>query len=148
MRFLFLLCACAMLAAPSVAADLYKWIDADGKVHYSDQPPPPSARSQARVPDALPPSDPDAARHLAEKQAQMRKAAEAEAEQNRKSADEATAAKRKQSYCAEARGRLQALRDGMLISRYNERGEQVYLDDSARQQAQRDAEKAVADNCS
>jgi hypothetical protein len=137
-----------MLAAPSVAADLYKWVDADGKVHYSDQPPPPTARSQARVPDALPPSDPDAARRLAEKQAELRKAAEAQADQDRKSADEASAAKQKQSSCAQARGRLQALRDGSPAYRYNEKGEQEMLDDSARRQALRDAEQAIANNCS
>lgn len=29
-------------------AETYKWVDADGKVHYSDQPPPPSARKSER----------------------------------------------------------------------------------------------------
>ena len=29
-------------------AETYKWIDADGKVHYSDQPPPPDARKSER----------------------------------------------------------------------------------------------------
>lgn len=30
------------------AAELYKWRDADGHVHYSDQPPPPNAKSVER----------------------------------------------------------------------------------------------------
>jgi len=29
-------------------AETYKWVDADGKIHYSDQPPPPSARKSER----------------------------------------------------------------------------------------------------
>ena len=29
-------------------AETYKWVDADGKVHYSDQPPPPGARKSER----------------------------------------------------------------------------------------------------
>jgi hypothetical protein len=35
------------IAVP-VQAELYKWVDADGKVHYSDRPPPPSARKSER----------------------------------------------------------------------------------------------------
>lgn len=32
------------LAAAPVGAELYKWVDADGNVHYSDKPPPANAR--------------------------------------------------------------------------------------------------------
>lgn len=38
--WLFLL----LLAASVAQAELYRWVDADGKVHYSDQPPPSSAK--------------------------------------------------------------------------------------------------------
>src|SRR6185436_10657542 len=34
--------------APLAQAETYKWVDADGKVHYSDQPPPPDARKSER----------------------------------------------------------------------------------------------------
>jgi len=33
------ICACAALAAGTVAAETYKWVDAQGQVHYSDRPP-------------------------------------------------------------------------------------------------------------
>ena len=33
-----------MLACAAAQADLYRWVDADGKVHYSDQPPPASIK--------------------------------------------------------------------------------------------------------
>jgi glutaredoxin len=39
-----LLCAAGL----AHAAQLYKWVDADGKVHYTDQPPPADARSAER----------------------------------------------------------------------------------------------------
>ena len=35
-------------SAALTQAETYKWVDADGKVHYSDQPPPPSARKSER----------------------------------------------------------------------------------------------------
>jgi hypothetical protein len=37
-----------MSSALLAQAETYKWVDADGKVHYSDQPPPPSARKSER----------------------------------------------------------------------------------------------------
>ena len=33
-----------MLACVAALADFYRWVDADGKVHYSDQPPPASVK--------------------------------------------------------------------------------------------------------
>ncbi|MEK6211430.1 MAG: glutaredoxin family protein [Pseudomonadota bacterium] len=35
-------------SAALVQAETYKWVDADGTIHYSDQPPPPSARKSER----------------------------------------------------------------------------------------------------
>lgn len=37
-----------MSSALLAQAETYKWVDADGTVHYSDQPPPPSARKSER----------------------------------------------------------------------------------------------------
>ena len=37
-----------LLAMPVVAADVYRWTDAQGNVHYSDLPPPPGAKSAAQ----------------------------------------------------------------------------------------------------
>jgi hypothetical protein len=39
----------ALLASADAAADrLYRWVDADGRVHYTDQLPPPTARNAER----------------------------------------------------------------------------------------------------
>lgn len=39
-----------LVPLPALAqADLYRWVDADGKVHYSDQLPPPDARQVERM---------------------------------------------------------------------------------------------------
>lgn len=34
-----------LAAGAAPAAELYRWVDAEGKVHYTDTPPPPSAKS-------------------------------------------------------------------------------------------------------
>ena len=36
-----------LLAALPASAVMYKWVDQDGKVHYSDQPPPDGAKKSA-----------------------------------------------------------------------------------------------------
>ena len=43
MKFL-LLCCCCIMAASAQGGELFRWVDADGKVHYTDQPPPQSAK--------------------------------------------------------------------------------------------------------
>jgi hypothetical protein len=47
MKRCFLLTLFLLMAAPT-QADVYKWEDPEGKVHYSDQPPPPNARKIER----------------------------------------------------------------------------------------------------
>jgi len=43
MRFALFLCCC-IAAGLAQAAELYRWVDDDGKVHYTDQPPPAGAK--------------------------------------------------------------------------------------------------------
>lgn len=44
------LCAFAAAAAGPVAAETYKWVDAQGQVHYSDRPPPDGAEKVELLP--------------------------------------------------------------------------------------------------
>lgn len=44
MRAIIMLLAAAVSLAAIAAQPLYRWVDSEGKVHYSDQPPPPSVR--------------------------------------------------------------------------------------------------------
>lgn len=53
----FLLTALALMALPAVAGPLYRWVDADGTVHYTDAQPPTSATDVTRVPMRLPAAD-------------------------------------------------------------------------------------------
>jgi len=44
MKLRILICALLFSAGASLAGNLYRWVDSDGTVHYSDQQPPPSAK--------------------------------------------------------------------------------------------------------
>lgn len=41
---LFLLSFFSIIATTAMAQQLYRWVDAEGRIHYTDQPPPPNAR--------------------------------------------------------------------------------------------------------
>jgi glutaredoxin len=45
MKKLTLFLACSVLACAAYAAEMYRWVDQEGKVHYSDSPPPASAKN-------------------------------------------------------------------------------------------------------
>ena len=45
---LALILTVAAVITESSAGNLYRWVDKDGKVHYTDQPPPPDAKSAER----------------------------------------------------------------------------------------------------
>lgn len=46
MRWLLLLC---LLAAAVAAADIYRWTDAEGRIHYSDKPPADRKAKQVKI---------------------------------------------------------------------------------------------------
>ncbi|HEX7811456.1 MAG TPA: DUF4124 domain-containing protein [Burkholderiales bacterium] len=135
----------SFIALPA-AGDTYKWTDADGKVHYSDQPPPASVKNPATVTprkktskpaptqagDARPADAkpaPAAAKTSQELDAEFKQrqveAAEKQAAQ-KKAAQEAAD---KQNNCAQAKAQVARLQDGGRISRYNDKGENEILDD-------------------
>ena len=55
-RFLFVIALLAM--SLSVSADIYKWVDANGKVHYSNTPPPDVKGNKVKVDYPAPPTGP------------------------------------------------------------------------------------------
>jgi Skp family chaperone for outer membrane proteins len=133
-RTLLLLAACLLGAAlaSSAAAALYKWTDAQGRTVYSDQPPSTSVKSeQLRAPP--PPANPNAAKELAQREADYRKRQTENAEAAAKSEKEREDGAKRAEACAQAKGQLKQLGESQLaIYRYNEKGEREVMDDDAR----------------
>ena len=130
-----LVCGC-LLTMPALS-ELYKWTDAQGNVHYSDQPPPPNVKQPVTVKPrrpAAPTAAPEAAGAPA---AAPKTQAEQDAEFNRrrveaaeKEAAEKKAAKEaeeKKKNCEQAKAQLAHVQSGARISRYNDKGETEYL---------------------
>lgn len=150
-----LLTIVSMLALATIAqAGVTRWVDAEGKVHYSDQPPPPTAKSQKtldlKAGPALPIAAPDSKggeKSLAEKDLESRKRRVQAEETAAKQARDQEEAKSRKANCEQARNQLQALQEGQRIAKFDEKGERVFLEDSDRAQAIEAAKKTVDSWC-
>lgn len=119
------------LAAP-VSAALYKWVDENGRTVYSDQPPAGNIKSEI-VGGAPPPANPDAAKELANKEAEFRKRQTDKADEAKKADKAKTEAQKLAAFCAQTRAQASALRRAdVAMYRFNEKGERVVLDEAAR----------------
>lgn len=146
MRVLVLLVFALYGAAAS--AQLYSWKDADGKVQYSDQPPPGQTPARKVAAPATLATDPAGTRKmLAEKELESRKkrktAQEADANAEKEKAD----AEERRANCEKAKGNLQAMESGLTRFTANARGERVALEGAVRDAELGSARKAVEAWC-
>ncbi len=133
-------------AGSATGAGLYKWVDENGKVIYSDTPPPPTARESKSI--AAPArADPSALKALDERRQRLQKAREADAQQAKKEAEEASRAAEAQVNCAQWRGELTALDRGTLGARIDEKGDRVVLDEKQLSRRRADLQRWIADTC-
>lgn len=118
-------------ASPFASAALYKWVDANGRVVYSDQPPV-GAKSEL-VGAAAPPSNPDALKELANKEAELKKRQADRLEDANKSAKARTDAQKLATLCSQARAQAAGMRrTDVAMYRLNEKGDRVPMDETAR----------------
>lgn len=153
LRMLYLASALAMTL--SAQAEVHKWIDTNGKVHYSDQAPPgKTAAHKLRMginntPTATAgtPADKPAAKSLADRELEYRQRQVAAEEAQKKQAQADADSKLKQQNCTGARGNLKTLEEGRRVYNYDAKGERNYLDDAARTKSLDEAKKRVSEWC-
>jgi hypothetical protein len=153
LRWLPLICALALLAAP-IAHAQYSWIDEKGTRVFSDRPPPPGtppsrilqaprapgAASLYALPAAAAPATTDAKADaakpqpptLADRDAEFRKRTAQRDADERKAADEAQRKADLAEQCAAARRNEATLTSGERMADVDARGERVYVSDDDR----------------
>ena len=143
---LLLLCVCVTAAS---ADPLYKWVDADGHVHYS-QTPPPGAASKAKTMDVhAGQSDPaavQAAQQLEQQQQAERQAAEQNAEQQaQKDAEHKQAL---QEACDNLRARLQLYQIAGPVFTVDAQGTRHYVSDEDHLRKEQELQDQIKKYCS
>ena len=131
--------------APLAGAQLYKYIDKDGKTVYSDQPPANVDSKQVNVPSAATPGSAPAKNAL-ERDKELEKSREKSREVAKKSEQAARDADLQQERCTNATTRYRSFQEGGRISSFNEKGERVMLGDeeieAEREKSRRQMEEA------
>lgn len=124
-------------------AEIYRWVDADGSVSFSEQPQPGAERVDVR-PQIV---GIDAATH--EREARMGRFSDARREE-RQEAREAASAKRAQrrQVCEQMRNRLSLISNGGRYFVTDARGERVYYSDEDIGAARRQLVSRISQNCS
>ena len=149
------LCAAILLvmalACLGARADqVYRWVDAQGNVHYS-QTPPPNAVTQAKRVDIVPqPADITNAKQQQQLVKSMAAAREAEQKVADTAKQKAEQKAQKQQACEQARKRLQGYMEAhRVITNANSKNPTYYTGDNLvkfRQQAQAEVDKLCGSN--
>lgn len=137
------------VSTSAYADDIYKWIDAEGNVHYEDRPSgePSEERLQFsynRTNSAAVQGRVQARRDATNARAEAK--SEAEAEQ-RTAAEERAAAEEKLAKCQVYRAKLKTMLESRRVYRENAAGGRDYLDDAARAEARSKAEALIKETC-
>lgn len=153
-----------LLATATVTAQVFKWIDKDGKVHFTDTPPPADAvKGEAKklniapsgnagagaaaaksTPDRTKDSAKDSARDNA-KEADKKKADTAE--KAKKEEETERVAKANEERCKEAKRYLSSLETGQPLVRNNDAGERTIMSDAERATETARAKTAMSESC-
>jgi len=134
------------LSIPLAAAATYKWVDANGRVVYSDQPPPASVKAET-ISAPPPPANPNAVKDLAAKEAELQQRRLLRADEEAKSAKKVAEADKKREQCGKMRGQLLVIQsDPTLLYQTNEKGERVLMDESARRRERAQLEGWLREN--
>lgn len=131
-------------------AGLNKWVDAEGKVHYSDTPPPDAKTESVRNIAGKGQADSPASyspKSVAEREAEWRKNKAEKDETAQKKSQQDEQAKVKQQNCENARQNVRTLEEGGRVVTYDANGEKSYMDDEARAKRLEEARKVIASNC-
>jgi hypothetical protein len=139
-----------------IAGAVYKWVDDQGKVHYSDKPPPgresqvvplapgPTPEQQAQAEQRLRAIREEAQREATAREAERAHEAQKQAAQQSQAAAAAVAAR----VCADARVQRMTLDLQVPVYRRGPGGERIYLADSDRPAEQKSLDEAIARYCS
>jgi hypothetical protein len=145
LRFLAF-CAALTLSAVAAAA-VYKWVDAEGRVHYSDRPPSDEAQIVNIV--SRPTNRERMAARSSTEQKQRDTAGQDQAKQQK--ADQAAVnsdvAKSRAKQCEEAKERYRIAVDSHKLFKQGKNGEREYLSDSELSQARLDARRNLEESC-
>lgn len=137
----------ALSAALAAADPVYKWVDKEGHVHFSQTPPPNAATTVQHLNINAPPPDPqNAAAQQALVQAQQDQDQKAKDAADKDKPDPKAEAAKKQQ-CDDLRGKLNVLQQSGRTATTDAQGNLTFLDDAARAKQEQTIQDQIAKTC-
>lgn len=141
-----------ILTCTNTFAEISRWVDSDGQVHYSDQIAPPDVqkktlRSVDNTQASRDPSSVGAPKTIAEREAELKKNEIAKKAAAAKEAQNQAAAAAQKTGCANAQQNLSILNTGMRLMETDANGQIGYMDDNQRTQRIARAQADISANC-
>lgn len=138
--------ALTLVGTPALA-EVYKWVDAEGNVHYGDRPPSSGQESRSLSLPSTPERDSDH-RERSLKQRRLLEAFEVErADQERVEAEAADAKRERAHKCEQARRTLANFERANIVYTTDENGARVYMSDEDRRGAAANARAWIRKHC-
>jgi len=140
----------ALMLTVTAHAEVYKWVDADGKTHFGDKAPnsakaktldlPTSPRPTANAKDT-------SAEEIKQRQLKLLDSLNQKQEQQQKQAEKQAEKQAKtQQTCLQLRDYLRNISSGRIYS-LNEKGERVYANEQEHEQEIKQAQQALDTHC-
>jgi hypothetical protein len=162
MKRLSMIIGLALCLALPAAAQMYKWVDANGKIQYSDKPPPSNVKTEKLRTPAQPISAPAASapkngeqkdtaktgpKSVVEPEQAFRKRQTDETKAEQEQAQKEAEARERAENCRRAKAALANLELGGRQTRIDEKGERAFLSDAEIARATAQARQEAADAC-
>ena len=138
------LLTCVLAVATLASAQLYKYVDKNGKTVYTDQPPPEADPKAMRIPSSAVGSSQPPAKTAVQQDKDLQKGRDKAKENEKKAEEKAAQARAEEERCQNAKDAYTHYATGGRISTVNAQGERVMLGD-AEIEAERDRAKAKMD---
>ena len=134
-------------ASAAATAEVYKWVDEQGKVHYGDRPPARGTHADTLALPPAPPADAEVVERAFMRQ-RLLDAFEAERREEQQTQAEAEAAQRElEGRCTRLAQQLARFERANIVYTEGENGERVYMSDDERTRAVGQARDWIAKHC-
>ncbi|MBS0298790.1 MAG: DUF4124 domain-containing protein [Proteobacteria bacterium] len=145
---IFVMTAIVLLLSTNTYAQIYKWVDKNGRTQYTDQPPPPDAAKEEQklhINKSAPAAgNQDRTRNFSEEREEFDKRRQQRREEEAQQQAKSEESKKK---CIDAQTQLRIYTDSPRLTVPDGAGGLTYVDDDLRQRKIADANKAVATHC-
>ena len=140
-RLAILALACAVV--PLASAELYKYVDKDGKTVYSDQPPINADSKQLHVA----PGGGTSAKSYVARDKELEKERTKAKDKEKKAEDAATNEKLAEQRCEQAKSNYQTYAEGGRLFKTNKEGEREFLSDEEIEQQRTKSKQEMDEAC-